>query len=62
VPVESEAQFKAMEAAKHGHSTLGIPAAVGREFVPPGSHKPAGLPERKSPLARAKDHLRRSVQ
>ncbi len=46
-PVVSGAQFKAMEAAKHGHSTLGIPAKVGREFVPPGSKKPKGLPARK---------------
>lgn len=29
----SEAQHRAMEAAAHGHSTLGIPASVGEEFV-----------------------------
>lgn len=29
----SEAQHKAMEAAAHGHSTLGIPESVGKEFV-----------------------------
>jgi hypothetical protein len=29
----SEAQHKAMEAAAHGHSTLGIPAKVGKEYV-----------------------------
>lgn len=29
----SEAQHNAMEAAAHGHSTLGIPAKVGKEFV-----------------------------
>lgn len=29
----SEAQHRAMEAAAHGKSTLGIPAAVGEEFV-----------------------------
>lgn len=29
----SEAQHRAMEAAAHGHSTLGIPEKVGKEFV-----------------------------
>ncbi len=29
----SEAQHKAMEAASHGHSTLGIPKKVGEEYV-----------------------------
>lgn len=29
----SEAQHRAMEAAAHGHSTLGIPKEVGKEFV-----------------------------
>lgn len=29
----SEAQHRAMEAAAHGHSTLGIPAEVGKEYV-----------------------------
>lgn len=29
----SEAQRRAMEAAAHGHSTLGIPESVGKEFV-----------------------------
>jgi len=29
----SQAQHNAMEAAAHGHSTLGIPAKVGKEFV-----------------------------
>lgn len=33
MPPVSEAQRRAMEAAAHGHSTLGIPAKVGREFV-----------------------------
>lgn len=33
MPSTSEAQHKAMEAASHGHSTLGIPASVGKEFV-----------------------------
>lgn len=29
----SEAQHRAMEAAAHGHSTLGIPESVGKEYV-----------------------------
>lgn len=33
MPSVSEAQHKAMEAAAHGHSTLGIPQKVGEEFV-----------------------------
>lgn len=32
-PSVSGAQHRAMEAAAHGHSTLGIPAKVGRDFV-----------------------------
>lgn len=33
MPAVSEAQRRAMEAAAHGHSTLGIPKSVGEEFV-----------------------------
>jgi hypothetical protein len=33
MPSTSEAQHRAMEAAAHGHSTLGIPESVGKEFV-----------------------------
>ena len=33
MPSLSEKQHNAMEAAAHGHSTLGIPKAVGEEFV-----------------------------
>lgn len=33
MPSVSSAQHRAMEAAAHGHSTLGIPKAVGQEFV-----------------------------
>ena len=35
-PPVSERQRKAMWAAREGHSTLGIPASVGRKFVGPG--------------------------
>jgi hypothetical protein len=33
MPSKSEAQHRAMQAAKAGHSTLGIPQKVGAEFV-----------------------------
>ncbi len=33
MPSRSGKQHRAMEAAAHGHSTLGIPAKVGKEFV-----------------------------
>ena len=33
MPSASGKQHRAMEAAKHGQSTLGIPAKVGAEFV-----------------------------
>ena len=33
MPPVSEAQRRAMEAAAHGHSTLGIPKKVGREYA-----------------------------
>lgn len=45
-PYVSDAQKRAMYAAASGHSTLGIPAKVGKEFVaagPASSH----LPKRK---------------
>lgn len=45
MPPVSEAQRRAMFAAKAGHSTLGIPKSVGKEFAEadPGGH----LPEKK---------------
>lgn len=48
MPVVSEAQRRAMYAAKEGRSTLGIPAKVGAEFI---SATPKGkkLPARKKP-------------
>jgi 8-oxo-dGTP pyrophosphatase MutT (NUDIX family) len=33
MPSVSAAQHRAMEAAAHGHSTLGIPESVGKEFI-----------------------------
>jgi hypothetical protein len=49
MPPVSEKQRAAMMAAAKGHSTLGIPAKVGREFE---SADPGGkLPERKKAKA-----------
>jgi len=50
VPVVSEAQRRAMAAAAHGNSTLGIPAKVGKEFIaatPKGKKLPARTPKSK---------------
>jgi len=46
MPAVSKAQFRAMQAAAHGKSTLGIPKKVGKEFTK-GHQSPKGLPERK---------------
>ena len=48
MPIVSEAQRRAMYAAKEGHSTLGIPKKVGEDFVAAGPAKKK-LPERKAP-------------
>lgn len=49
MPATSQAQFRAMEAAAHGHSTLGISPTVGREFVA-ATPAPKALPARKPKL------------
>lgn len=52
MPAVSEAQRRAMYAAKAGNSTLGIPKKVGAEFVaatPPGK-LPAKAPKKGKPL------------
>jgi hypothetical protein len=46
MPYVSEAQRRAMYAAKEGHSTLGIPKSVGADFVAAGPAS-KNLPERK---------------
>lgn len=48
MPIESNAQRRAMYAAAAGKSTLGIPKAVGQDFVAAGAASKK-LPERKSP-------------
>jgi hypothetical protein len=44
MPAVSKAQNAAMHAAAEGHSTLGIPKKVGKEFAN-ATHKVKGLPE-----------------
>jgi hypothetical protein len=39
MPSVSDKQHKAMQAAAHGKSTLGIPKTVGKEFVAADAHK-----------------------
>jgi hypothetical protein len=48
MPAKSGPQYRAMAAAMSGHSTLGIPASVGREFVK------ATPPEKRSRFAKRK--------
>jgi len=45
MPPKSEAQRRAMQAAAHGKSTLGIPKSVGKEFS--NADKGGKLPPRK---------------
>lgn len=40
MPSVSDKQHNAMEAAAHGHSTLGIPPSVGKDFVNADNHNP----------------------
>jgi len=57
MPDVSQAQQRAMYAAKEGHSTLGIPQKVGAEFV--AADKAEGvknLPKR-APKKKLGDHL-----
>jgi len=57
MPAKSKAQFRAMQAAAHGKSTLGIPESVGKEFT--SMHQsPKGLPEKLGKLAKARKKKR----
>lgn len=49
MPMKSKAQNRAMHAAASGHSTLGIPKKVGKEFVKAqhGKALPKKLPNHK---------------
>jgi hypothetical protein len=57
MPVVSEAQRRAMYAAKEGKSTLGIPKDVGADIIaatPAGTKLPARAPKKKdTPLGDA---------
>lgn len=55
MPPVSEAERRAMFAAKEGRSTLGIPQSVGAEFVAadPGGKLPAQVPSTHEKLKRA---------
>jgi len=57
MPIVSEAQRRAMYAAAAGHSTLGIPKSVGKDFVSAGP-KSSNLPEKvKKPKKRLGDEF-----
>lgn len=45
MPAVSSRQYRAMQAAAHGHSTLGIPEKVGNEFAD-ATPNPKALPPR----------------
>ena len=53
MPPVSEKQRRAMEAAAHGKSTIGIPKKVGQEFAAadPGGKLPKSAPKPKYGLA-----------
>lgn len=51
MPAVSEAQRRAMYAAASGHSTLGIPKKVGKEFT--AADKGGKLPARKHRVSAA---------
>ena len=45
MPSTTARQHRAMQAAKHGKSTLGIPTKVGKDFI--AADKKAGKPKRR---------------
>ena len=56
MPSVSQAQSRAMHAAAEGHSTLGIPKSVGKEFVAADAgSKVSNLPKKK-PMTPARRH------
>lgn len=60
MPPVSEAQRRAMFAAKEGHSTIGIPKKVGAEFAAadPGGKLPKHASKSKERAAAMYDHPR----
>ena len=47
MPATSQAQYRAMQAAAHGNSTLGIPKSVGQDFAS-ATPNPSNLPKKAS--------------
>lgn len=60
MPTVSEAQRRAMWAAAEGHSTLGIPKSVGKEFVHAGMRKDARMDTGATAAAHLAEHKRLS--
>jgi hypothetical protein len=56
MPATSGPMYRAMAAAKAGHSTLGIPASVGKEFVD------ATPPEKRSAWAHKPEERKKRAQ
>ena len=54
MPSVSEKQHRAMEAAKHGHSTLGIPQSVGEDYVAADDRVNKHLDEQSRPKSKEK--------
>lgn len=52
MPMKSEAQRRAMQAAAHGKSTIGIPEKVAKEYV--AADKGGKLPEKKKTIKKKK--------
>ena len=59
MPARSKAQLRAMYASASGHSTLGIPTSVGKEYVA-ATEQAKNLPERKKPPKPSKKHSQKA--
>lgn len=64
MPSTSEKMHNAMEAAAHGHSTLGIPKSVGAEFVAAdkGSPFPEYMDAQRGHARKSKTHRGRRAR
>lgn len=62
MPARSKAQFRAMQAAAHGHGTIGIPPVVARRYLKYDVDVKA-LPERlaKKKGSKHREHRVRSI-
>ena len=61
MPATSQAMYRAMQAAAHGRSTLGIPRSVGQEFAAATPH-PGSLPERAKKRPMKLSHVLRAAE